>query len=73
MRTIDPSLHRTLQQLVCLVPSLAEVFFACGLENFIVGITAYGVEPPLLVRTKPTFRGTGNPDVEAILALAPFS
>ncbi len=71
MLTIDPSLHRTPQRVVCLVPSLTEALYAFGLEDFIVGITEYCVEPPLLVRTKPTIGGTKNPDVEAILRLAP--
>ena len=33
MLTIDPSLHRTPQRVVCLVPSLTEAFFAFRLED----------------------------------------
>jgi ABC-type Fe3+-citrate transport system substrate-binding protein len=71
MLSISPSLHRTPQRIVCLVPSLTEALFAFGLEDSIVGITDYCVKPRLLVRTKPTIGGTKNPDVEVILQLPP--
>ena len=71
MLTISPSLHRTPQRIVCLVPSLTEALFAFGLEDSIVGITDYCVEPQPQVRMKVTIGGTKNPDVEAILRLAP--
>jgi ABC-type Fe3+-hydroxamate transport system substrate-binding protein len=71
MLTINPSLPRTPQRIVCLVPSLTEALFAFGLGGAIVGITDYCVEPQPQVRTKATIGGTKNPDVEAILRLAP--
>jgi ABC-type Fe3+-hydroxamate transport system substrate-binding protein len=71
MQTVNPSLHRRPQRIVCLVPSLTEALFAFGLQDSIVGITDYCLEPPLLVRTKPSVGGTKNPDVEAILRLGP--
>jgi ABC-type Fe3+-citrate transport system substrate-binding protein len=71
MPTISPSLHRTPHRIVCLVPSLTDALFAFGLEDSIVGITDYCVEPQPQVRTKSTIGGTKNPDVEAILQLAP--
>ena len=37
MLTISPSLHRTPQRIVCLVPSLTEALFAFGLEDSIEG------------------------------------
>ena len=71
MLTISPSLYRTPQRIVCLVPSLTEALFAFGLEDSIVGITDYCVEPQPQVRMKITIGGTKNPDVETILRLAP--
>jgi ABC-type Fe3+-citrate transport system substrate-binding protein len=71
MPTISPSLHRTPHRIVCLVPSLTDALFAFGLEDSIVGITDYCVEPHPQVRAKFTIGGTKNPDVKAILQLAP--
>jgi ABC-type Fe3+-hydroxamate transport system substrate-binding protein len=71
MLTIAPPLQRMPQRIVCLVPSLTETLFAFGLGDFIVGITDYCVEPQSQVRTKATIGGTKNPDVDAILRLAP--
>ena len=67
----QPTLHRTPQRIVSLVPSLTEALFAFGLEDSIVGMTDYCTEPPLLVRSKPAMGGTKNPDVQAILHLVP--
>jgi ABC-type Fe3+-hydroxamate transport system substrate-binding protein len=71
MMTITPQLRRTPQRVVSLVPSLTEALFAFGLGDQIVGITDYCVEPQPQVRTKASIGGTKNPDVEAILRLAP--
>jgi ABC-type Fe3+-hydroxamate transport system substrate-binding protein len=71
MLTISPSLQRTPQRIVCLVPSLTEVLFAFGLGDSIVGITDYCAEPQPQVRMKAAIGGTKNPDVDAILRLAP--
>jgi len=71
MLTITPSLQRMPQRIVCLVPSLTEALFAFGLGGSIVGITDYCVEPQSQVRMKATVGGTKNPDVDAILRLAP--
>jgi ABC-type Fe3+-hydroxamate transport system substrate-binding protein len=71
MLTITPPLQRTPQRIVSLVPSLTEVLFAFGLEQHIVGITDYCMEPQPQVRAKVSIGGTKNPDVEAILQLAP--
>ena len=68
--TITPPLQRTPQRIVCLVPSLTESLFAFGLGDSIVGITDY-CEPQPQVRRKATIGGTKNPDIEAILRLAP--
>jgi ABC-type Fe3+-hydroxamate transport system substrate-binding protein len=69
--TITPPLQRTPQRIVCLVPSLTESLFAFGLGDSIVGITDYCAEPQPQVRRKATIGGTKNPDIEAILQLAP--
>jgi len=45
--------------------------FAFGLEQHIVAITDYCVEPQAQVRTKVRIGGTKNPDVEAMLQLTP--
>jgi ABC-type Fe3+-hydroxamate transport system substrate-binding protein len=71
MPTTTPPLRRTPQRIVSLVPSLTEALFAFGLGHHIVGITDYCVEPQPQAETKPTIGGTKNPDVEAILRLAP--
>jgi ABC-type Fe3+-citrate transport system substrate-binding protein len=71
MPTISPPLHRTPQRIVCLVPSLTEALFAFGLGDSIVGVTDYCVEPQPQARMKTTIGGTKNPDVQAILRLAP--
>jgi ABC-type Fe3+-hydroxamate transport system substrate-binding protein len=71
MLAITPPLQQTPQRIVSLVPSLTEVLFTFGLGSRIVGVTDYCVEPQPAVRSKPTIGGTKNPDVQAILRLAP--
>jgi ABC-type Fe3+-hydroxamate transport system substrate-binding protein len=71
MLTISPPLQRTPRRVVSLVPSLTEALFAFGLDRRIIGITDYCVEPQPQVRTKVSIGGTKNPDVQAILRLAP--
>ncbi len=71
MLAIDPPLSRPPRRIISLVPSLTEVLFAFGLDDRVVGVTEYCVEPQPRVRTKPTVGGTKNPDVQAILRLAP--
>lgn len=71
MIVIDPPLLQLPRRIVSLVPSLTEVLFAFGLGDRIVGVTEYCVEPQPQVRLKPTIGGTKNPDVQAVLHLAP--
>jgi ABC-type Fe3+-hydroxamate transport system substrate-binding protein len=71
MLTVTPPLPRTPQRIVSLVPSLTEALFAFGLGRHIVGITDYCVEPQPQVLSRVTIGGTKNPDVEAIVRLAP--
>jgi ABC-type Fe3+-hydroxamate transport system substrate-binding protein len=71
MLTITPPLQQPPQRMISLVPSLTEVLFAFGLGPRIVGITDYCTEPQPEVRSKPTIGGTKNPNMQAILQLAP--
>ena len=71
MLAVTPPLRQTPQRIVSLVPSLTEVLFAFGLGSRVVGVTDYCVEPHPEVRSKPTIGGTKNPDMRAILQLAP--
>jgi ABC-type Fe3+-hydroxamate transport system substrate-binding protein len=71
MLGVNPPLTHTPRRIVSLVPSLTEVLFAFELGAHIVGLTEYCVEPQSAVRLKPTIGGTKNPDVQAILNLAP--
>lgn len=66
-----PTPGRVPQRIVSLVPSLTEVLCAFGLGVHLVGITDYCVEPLSEVCSKPRIGGTKNPDVQAILRLAP--
>ncbi len=56
---------------VSLVPSLTETLFAIGAGDRLLGRTEYCVAPAGAVDRIPAFRGTKNPDVEAIIALRP--
>jgi ABC-type Fe3+-hydroxamate transport system substrate-binding protein len=71
MLAVIPPLLQPNRRIVSLVPSLTEALFAFGLGDRIVGITDYCIEPQPAVRSKPTIGGTKNPDVQAILRLAP--
>jgi ABC-type Fe3+-hydroxamate transport system substrate-binding protein len=71
MPTTTPPLQRTPRRIVSLVPSLTEALSTFGLGSQIVGITDYCVEPRSLLGTKPSIGGTKNPNVGAILRLAP--
>jgi ABC-type Fe3+-hydroxamate transport system substrate-binding protein len=56
---------------VSLVPSLTEAIFALGAGERLVGVTKYCVEPAGIVDGITRVGGTKNPDVGAIVALAP--
>jgi ABC-type Fe3+-hydroxamate transport system substrate-binding protein len=71
MLDITPPLQQTPQRIISLVPSLTEALFAFGLGAHIVGVTDYCTEPQPEVRAKPTIGGTKNPNMQAILRLAP--
>ncbi len=59
------------QRIVSLVPSQSELLCFLGLEEQIVGVTAYCVEPPGLLENKTVVGGTKNFDIQKILALDP--
>jgi ABC-type hemin transport system substrate-binding protein len=59
------------RRIVSLVPSLTESLFALGLGERVVGVTEWCVHPAEGVAALPKVGGTKNPDVAAIVALAP--
>jgi ABC-type hemin transport system substrate-binding protein len=59
------------RRIVCLVPSLTEALFSLGLDARLVGLTEWCVHPAEGVARLPRVGGTKDPDLEAILALAP--
>ena len=77
MITVRDDAGRTLtfaapaQRIVSLVPSLTETLFALGCADALVGITRYCTEPAGAVDAVAHIGGTKNPDVAAIVALAP--
>jgi len=70
----EPYRGRPSQQparIVSLVPSLTECLFALGLGDRVVGVTEWCIHPASAVAALPKLGGTKNPDVAAIVALAP--
>lgn len=59
------------RRIVCLVPSLTEALFELGLGERVVGVTDWCVHPAAGVALLPKLGGTKNPDLPALLALAP--
>jgi iron complex transport system substrate-binding protein len=57
-------------RIICATPALAEVVFALGAGERVVGVSDYTVWPPEAVE-KPRIGGWMNPDRERLLALAP--
>jgi ABC-type Fe3+-hydroxamate transport system substrate-binding protein len=64
-------LARPPRRIVSLVPSTTELLCALGLEDALVGVTVYCVEPRDVVREKIRIGGEKNPDLEKIRALDP--
>jgi ABC-type Fe3+-hydroxamate transport system substrate-binding protein len=58
-------------RIVSLVPSWTETLFALGFDSEVVGITRFCVEPVAQVASIPKIGGTKNPDIDAIVKLAP--
>ena len=64
-------LERPPQRIVSLVPSWTETLFAFGLGDNVAGVTRYCVEPAAATAALPKVGGTKNPDLKAIVELAP--
>jgi ABC-type Fe3+-hydroxamate transport system substrate-binding protein len=64
-------LERAPARIVSLVPSWTETLFSLGLREMIVGVTKFCIEPADEVASLPKVGGTKNPDIRAILGLAP--
>jgi ABC-type Fe3+-hydroxamate transport system substrate-binding protein len=64
-------LERPPARIVSLVPSWTQTLFALGFESEIVGVTKFCVEPAAAVASIPKVGGTKNPDIAAIVKLAP--
>jgi ABC-type Fe3+-hydroxamate transport system substrate-binding protein len=59
------------RRIVSLVPSWTETLFALGLDDEVVGVTRFCVEPADAVASRTKVGGTKNPDLDTIRALAP--
>lgn len=64
-------LGKTPKRIVSTVPSQTELICDLGLENEIVGITAYCVHPNSLLKEKSVIGGTKNLNIELIKSLEP--
>ncbi len=64
-------LKRAPRRIVSLVPSWTETLFALGLGNEVVGVTNFCAEPATALNGVRRVGGTKNPDLQAILQLAP--
>ncbi|MHC5034378.1 MAG: ABC transporter substrate-binding protein [Planctomycetota bacterium] len=61
--------HRS-RRVVCMSPAVAEIVFALGAGDRVVGVSQYTTYPPEATR-KPTCGGFMNPNYELILSLQP--
>ena len=64
-------LGRAPRRIVSLIPSVTETLFALGLDEAIVGVTVYCVEPRAGVARKTKVGGEKNPKLELIRELTP--
>lgn len=65
------ALKRPPERIVSLVPSWTETLFAMELRRQMVGVTRFCTEPAEAVANLPKVGGTKNPDLRAIVGLAP--
>lgn len=63
--------RRPVRRIVSLVPSLTHGMFELGQGDLVVGRTEFCTRPADRVASIPVIGGTKNPDVAAVLALAP--
>ena len=68
---LPEGLERSPVRIISLVPSVTESLFVLGLGVRVVGVTDWCVHPAEAVAALPRLGGTKDPDVEAIVALAP--
>jgi ABC-type Fe3+-hydroxamate transport system substrate-binding protein len=59
------------RRIISLVPSWTETLFAMGIDDLIVGVTKFCVEPAAGVASIAKIGGTKNPDLRAIAELKP--
>jgi ABC-type Fe3+-hydroxamate transport system substrate-binding protein len=59
------------RRIISLVPSLTELLFDLGAGEAVIGVTRYCTEPPHRVGRVAKVGGTKNPDLEAVVVLAP--
>lgn len=76
LRTTDElgfrlELTRPPRRIVSLVPSWTETLFALGMGAAVVGVTRYCVAPAAATAALPKVGGTKNPNLKAIVELAP--
>lgn len=64
-------LPRDARRIVSLVPSVTESLFTLGLGARVIAVTDWCIHPSDLPPALARVRGTKNPDVDAIVALAP--
>lgn len=67
----EVSLVETPRRVVSLVPSLTEALFEFGLDDHVVGVTRFCVEPRAKTAAKPKVGGTKDVDINAVLGLMP--
>jgi ABC-type Fe3+-hydroxamate transport system substrate-binding protein len=65
------SLEAAPRRVVSLVPSWTETLFALGMDEEVVGVTRFCVEPAIAVESRTRVGGTKNPNLELIQALIP--
>lgn len=70
MRGHELTLPAPPRRIVCLVPSAAEIVYALGSEDRLVGVTSFCTWPPA-ARRKPRVGDMVAPSVERIVALRP--
>src|SRR5690606_12568826 len=66
-----PALAAPPARIVCLVPSITESLFALGVGPRVVGVTDWCVHPKEALAGVPRVGGTKDPDLAAVVALAP--
>jgi iron complex transport system substrate-binding protein len=64
------TVQHPVKRIVSLAPNVTEMLFAIGLKDEIVGVTDFCNYPPAALE-KPRIGGYYNPNMEAILSLAP--